>query len=176
MDLVSYQIRGQQTNPAELVNIGVNFYFGGAFQLADSVSKAYAALAPDSIYGYYWSALALSAIDTTMEQGLAIPSYEKTLEIAEKDKARFKSQAVRAATTLAIYNFNIKNDKEAALAYAARGLAIDPTNENLLNVQRVASAKPQPPAPAPKSKTPPTPPSKDTKVKTANGKTKVKNR
>ncbi|HEU4634292.1 MAG TPA: hypothetical protein VFS22_09920, partial [Flavisolibacter sp.] len=138
-----------------------SFYFGGAFQKADSTAKAYSALAPDSIYGYYWSALALSAIDTSGEQGLAVPSYEKTLEIAEKDKDRFKSQGVRAATTLAIYSFNVKNDKEAALAYADRGLVFDPTNANLLNVKNVAGAKQQAPA-------------KETKVKTENGKTKVK--
>ena len=161
LNLMSYQLRGERTSPAELVNIAVSFYFGGAFQKADSTAKAYSALAPDSIYGYYWSALALSAIDTSGEQGLAVPSYEKTLEIAEKDKDRFKSQGVRAATTLAIYSFNVKNDKEAALAYADRGLVFDPTNANLLNVKNVAGAKQQTPA-------------KETKVKTENGKTKVK--
>src|SRR5215203_2428719 len=94
LDLMSYQIRGKQTNPAELVNIAVSFFFGSAYQKADSVSKAYSAIAPDSIYGHYWSALALSSIDTTMEQGLAMPDYQKVLDIAEKDKLRFKSQGV----------------------------------------------------------------------------------
>ncbi|MGN6165531.1 MAG: tetratricopeptide repeat protein [Flavisolibacter sp.] len=141
-NLMSYQLRGTQTTPTELINdVAVPFYFGGNYQQSDSAAKAYAALAPDSIYGYYWSALALGAIDTTMEQGLAMPDYQKVLDIAEKDKVRFKSQGVRAATTLAIYSYNIKNDKEAALAYADRGLAFDPTNANLLNVKNVASTK-----------------------------------
>jgi hypothetical protein len=162
LNLMSYQLRGERTSPAELVNIAVSFYFGGAFQKADSTAKAYSATAPDSIYGYYWSALALSAIDTTMEQGLAMPDFQKVLDIAEKDKVRFKSQGVRAATTLAIYSFNVKNDKAAAIAFADRGLAFDPTNANLLNVKNVAGSKPQTSAP------------KETKVKTENGKTKVK--
>jgi tetratricopeptide (TPR) repeat protein len=167
LNLMSYKLRGEKTNPAELVNIGVSFFFGGDYVRADSLEKAYSALAPDSIYGYYWSALANERIDTTMEQGLAMPGYEKTLEIAEKDMARFKSQGVRAATTLAIYSFNIKNDKAAALAYAERGLAFDPTNANLLNVKNVAGSKPQ-------TSPPPKTPAKETKVKTENGKTKVK--
>jgi Flp pilus assembly protein TadD len=169
LDLMSYQIRGKQTNPAELVNIAVSFFFGGAYQKADSIAKAYSAIAPDSIYGYYWSALSLSAIDTTMQQGLAMESYQKSLDIAEKDKVRFKSQGIRAAQTLAIYNFNIKNDKTAAAGYVQRGLAFDPTNANLLNIQKVLNEKPQ--APAPQKSTPAT---KNTKTKTEATKTKVK--
>jgi tetratricopeptide (TPR) repeat protein len=156
LDLMSYQIRGKQTNPAELVNISVNFFFGGAYQRADSVALAYAQIAPDSIHGYYWSGLARQSIDTAMTQGLAMPSYEKTLQIAETDKVRFRSQGVRAATNLAIYSFNIKEDKAAALAYAERGLAFDPQNANLLNVKNVASAQPKaaPPATPKKPATP----------------------
>jgi len=168
LDLMSYQIRGKQTNPAELVNIAVSFFFGSAYQKADSVSKAYSAIAPDSIYGHYWSALALSSIDTTMEQGLAMPDYQKVLDIAEKDKLRFKSQGVRAATTLAIYSFNIKNDKTAAVAFADRGLAFDPTNANLLRVKDVANAKPQAPpkTPAKSNTNSSSNAAKDTKTKT----------
>jgi hypothetical protein len=111
-----------------------------------------------------------------MQQGLAMSSYEKTLEVASRDKVRFKSQGVRAATSLAIYSFNIKNDKAAAIAYADRGLEFDPTNANLLNVKNVANAKPAAPS---KPSTPAksggsSSGSKETKVKVENGKTKVK--
>ena len=145
LNLLSYNLRGpEKSSPTELINgVSIPYFFGGAYEKSDSASKAYSAMAPDSIYGHYWSALALSAIDTTMEQGLAMPSYEKVLEIAAKDKERFKSQGVRAATSLAIYSFNIKNDKEAALQYAEKGLEFDPENVNLKNVKEVASAKPK---------------------------------
>ncbi len=141
LDLMSYQLRGERTSPAELVNIAVSFFFGGDYQRADSLALAYAAAAPDSIYGPYWSALSRERIDTTMEQGLAMPAYQKVLDIASTDKVRFKSQGVRAAQTLAIYSFNIKNDKAAALAFADKGLEFDPTNANLLNIKQVASGK-----------------------------------
>ena len=167
LNRMSYQLRGTQTSPTELINgVAVPFFFGGAYSQADSAAKAYSALAPDSIYGYYWSALALNAIDTSMEQGLAMPDFQKTLDLAEKDKERFKSMGVRAATTLAIYNYNVKNEKDSALAYAERGLVLDPENANLLNVKRVASAK-QPAAP---SKSPATDTKKTTSGKTTSGK------
>jgi tetratricopeptide (TPR) repeat protein len=177
LNMMSYNLRGpERSNPAELVNISVSYFFGGAYEKADSAALAYARLAPDSIYGHYWSALARERIDTSMQQGLAMSSYEKTLEVASRDKVRFKSQGVRAATSLAIYSFNIKNDKTAAIAYADRGLEFDPTNANLLNVKNVANAKPAAPS---KPSTPAksggaSSGSKETKVKVENGKTKVK--
>lgn len=156
LNLLSFKMRGpERTAPTELINsIALPYFFGGDYVRADSAAKAYATIAPDSIYGHYWSALALERIDTSMAQGLAMPSYEKTLQVSETDKVRFKSQGTRAATNLAIYSFNIKNDKAAALAFADRGLAFDPTNANLLRVKEVASAKPAPPAKTPPAKTP----------------------
>ena len=100
LDLMSYQLRGEKTNPAESGKYCCSFFFGGDYQRADSLALAYAAAAPDSIYGYYWSALARERIDTTMQQGLAMPAYQKTLDIAATDKERFKSQGIRAAQTL----------------------------------------------------------------------------
>jgi hypothetical protein len=172
LNLMSYKLRGpERSNPAELVNIAVSYYFGGEYQKADSSALAYAAMAPDSIYGHYWSALSRERIDTSMQQGLAMSSYEKTLEVASKDKARFKTQGVRAARTLAIYNFNVRNDKAATIAYVDRGLEFDPTDASLLNIKNVANAKPATPA------TPSKPSgnnSRDVKVKVEKGKTKAK--
>jgi tetratricopeptide (TPR) repeat protein len=164
--LMSYQLRYPKADKAELISyIAVPLYLGGAYQKADSVARVYSQLAPDSIHGYYWSALALAAIDTSMSQGLAIPAYEKVLTIAEKDPARLKSQGVNAARTLAIYYNNIKADRAAATTYLDRGLAIDPTNPNLLAIQNAfkgTSRSPQPTASSTKSKTEPN----KTKVKT----------
>lgn len=143
LNKLSISLRGaEKSAPTEWINgVALPYFFGGAYQKADSAAKVYTAMAPDSIWGYYWSALALSAIDTTMEQGLAMPDYQKVLDIAATDKARFKSQGVRAAQTLAIYSFNVKNDKTAALTYVDKGLEFDPANANLLNIKQVASSK-----------------------------------
>jgi len=134
--LLSYQLRGKQANPAELFQIGLPYYQGRAFQRADSVFTAYSTALPDSIYGYYWSAQSRAQMDTSMEKGLAIPMYLKTLEVAEKNPARFKTQGVVSAGYLMGYSFNIKKDKEAALAYVNRGLALDPANTTLLGYKK----------------------------------------
>jgi tetratricopeptide (TPR) repeat protein len=138
--LLSYQLRGSQAGPAELFQIGIPYYQGRAFERADSVFTAYATALPDSIYGWYWSGLTRHQMDTTLEKGLAVEPYKKTLEIAEKDKARLKSQGVAASIYLAGYSNNIQKDKEAAISYVKRGLELDPANATLLSINRALTA------------------------------------
>lgn len=147
--LMSYELRNKQSRASkdELISyVAVPFYLGGNYEKADSIAQVYTTSAPDSIHGYYWSALARTAIDTNMQQGLAMPMWDKVLTLAEGSKERFSSQGVRAATSLAVYHTNIKADRTTALTYVTRGLAFDPANENLLNIQKVLSqaAKPAP--------------------------------
>ena len=138
--LLSYQLRGNKANPAELFQIGLPYYQGRSFERADSVFTAYATALPDSIYGWYWSGLSRHQMDTTLEKGLAVEPYKKTLEIAEKDKARLKSQGVQASIYLAGYHNNILKDKDAAISYTKRGLEIDPQNATLLSINKALSA------------------------------------
>ncbi len=166
--LMSYQLRatqpGGRTDKDELIRyVAVPLYFGSAYQRADSIGKIYSAMAPDSIHGYYWSALALTALDSTRQAGLAVPSWEKVLTVAEKDKERLKAQGVRAANELVIYYNNIKADRSAALDFLNRGLALDPSNANLLAIQKALQGG----AAKPSSKT-------EVKSKTDDGKTKTK--
>lgn len=140
--LLSFQLRGDKANPAELFQIGLPYYQGRNFTRADSVFTAYSIALPDSIYGHYWSALSRAQQDTTMEQGIAVPAYQKTLQVAEKDKVRFKSQGLAASGYLAGYYNNIKKDKDAALTYINKGLEFDPTNATLLGAKRALSATP----------------------------------
>ncbi|HVG14999.1 MAG TPA: hypothetical protein VM935_08560, partial [Chitinophagaceae bacterium] len=128
------------------------YYQGRSFARADSVFTAYSTALPDSIYGYYWSALSRAQQDTTLENGLAVSAYQKALEIAEKDKVRLKSQGVASSLYLAGYTNNIKKDKEGAIAYLKRGLEFDPANASLQNTLNILQKAP---APAQRSTTPP---------------------
>src|SRR5690606_1537126 len=97
-----------------------------------SIFKIYTQANPDSIYGYLWSAYANAAIDSTMEQGRAVPAYKKLLEIASKDKERYKSQGIAASGYLAGYYNNILSDKDSAIVYLEKGLEFDPTHEGFI--------------------------------------------
>jgi tetratricopeptide (TPR) repeat protein len=159
----------QNPNPAVLFQIGLPYYQGGAFQKADSVFTAYATALPDSIYGHYWSALSRAQLDPTMEQGLAVTAYERTLQIAEKDATRFKAMGVQSILPLAGYYNNVKKDKETAVAYLQRGIALDPNNANFQNTLKVLQT-PAKAAPA----TPKQQPAKSTGASSAGKKPGVK--
>ena len=161
--LISHQMQGDKANAANLFYIATRFYYGEDFATGDSVLTAYITAFPDTVQGYYWRALTRSRIDTNMSQALAIPDFEKTMQLAAADKPRFASQATQTAYILAVYYNNIKQDKAAAQAIIAKGLEFDPTNESLLNLQKQLAGVKQTASP----KT-------ETKVKTGNGQTKIK--
>jgi tetratricopeptide (TPR) repeat protein len=132
LKLLSYNLRkaaGASVSPNELISgVVIPYYQSKAYQKSDSISKMYIGLAPDSIYGYIWSARSLGMMDTTMENGLAVDAYNKLLDAASKDKVRYKSNGIEASGYLAGYYNNIKKDKANAIVYLKRGLEFDPTN------------------------------------------------
>jgi tetratricopeptide (TPR) repeat protein len=173
LGIILYGLQGANANPQNLVSIGVDFYQGGNLTKADSLFKAYSKAFPDSIYGYYWSARLNAQIDSSMAQGLAVPQYEQVLRVALLDTSRsaYKSMGVGAAGYLTGYYNNIKADKATALTYIDKGLALDPNNPTLQNYKKVLSARQQPPQ---KNSTSNNAAKGDTKTKTADNKTKVK--
>jgi tetratricopeptide (TPR) repeat protein len=176
LSVILYRLQGDKANPAQLVNVGTPFYYGGDFKKADSLFSAYSKAFPDSIYGYLWSAKALIQIDTAMTQGLAVPAYDQILRVAEMDKTRelFKSNGTFAAGYLTAYYNNIKGDKATALSYLQRGLAIDPSNATLLAYQKALQQQSSKPPAQQKNSTSNNAAKGDTKSKTTQTKTKVK--
>lgn len=160
----TFAVRGTPANAAEQFYVGTLFYYGENFPKSDTILTAYIAANPDSVQGYYWRGLSRSRIDTAMTEGLAVADFEKTIQLAEADKVRFKNQAVQAAQVLTIYYYNNKKDKAAASAMAKKGLEFDPTNASLLDLDSKLSGTAKPAAPA---KT-------ETKTKTTTDSTKTK--
>lgn len=167
--LAAYQLR-PDPDPARLVHIGLAYYQGGGYNRADSVFKLYTAAAPDSIFGYLWSARSLARIDTAMTEGLAVPAYEKLVEVSGKDKERYKSYGVEASGYLAGYSNNAKKDKDAAIMYLQKGLEFDPTNTAIQNNLRILQNSSRPSTGKTETKVK----GDKTKTKTEDGKTKTK--
>jgi len=134
--LKSHQLRGTQANPADFFYIGTRFYYANNFQTADTVFSNFVSAFPDSVDGYYWRALTRAQLDSNMAQGLAVPDFEKTIELGAASKERFKGQAAQAAQMLALYYNNVKKDRAAAQAAVAKGLEFDPANATLLDLAK----------------------------------------
>jgi len=119
-----------QPNPSkvDIYNAGFENFKAGNYMVADSVFDIYKTKFPDEVYGYYWSFRSLSVVDSTMEQGLAVPDAQKFIEIAEADKVKNKSTLITAYGYMAGYNANVKKDFPTAITYLDKIIEIDPAN------------------------------------------------
>jgi hypothetical protein len=155
-----------------------NLYRGGSYDAALADWATYTTKFPDETFGWYMTALAQSKIDTTMEQGLAAPSYQKVIDIGEAqwatDSAKVKGHLLSAYKYFIQYAFNVKKDKKLASDYSAKYLVKEPTDTEVQEFKKVfdnpatkvPTTRPATPA-TPRTPAPPTTP-----VKTGTGTTK----
>ncbi|MES1224739.1 MAG: tetratricopeptide repeat protein [Bacteroidota bacterium] len=114
------------------------FYWGVAnyriedYPKADSIFGIYIDKYPDQSFGYYWQAKSKALQDKEMDLGLAIPSYQKLVEVLQKDTtdANYKKWMVEAYGYLAAYEVNSRKDYTAAITYFEKTLNVDPENES----------------------------------------------
>jgi tetratricopeptide (TPR) repeat protein len=126
-----YTLNSNATN-VDLFNWGIALYMDKKYHSADSVFNIYATKFPEHVFGYYWKARANAAIDTAMTEGLAIPHYQQTIAIAEKDTANTTNvrYLVEAYGYIAAYTANEKKDFPAAIDYFEKLLVYDPDNSD----------------------------------------------
>lgn len=122
-----YEVKENATN-LDLYNWGLAHYSAQEFPKADSVFALYTEKYPEHIHGYYWRAKSNALIDTTMEQGLAVPHYQKVIELAAADSIKNKSLLIQAYGYVGAYQANVEKDFEEALVQFGKILELDPQN------------------------------------------------
>jgi tetratricopeptide (TPR) repeat protein len=127
-----WMTRVVQLNPnpgkVDLYNAGFENFKATNYQRADSIFGLYKTKYPDEVYGHYWSFRSRSVIDSTMENGLAVPDCQRFIEVAESDKVKNKNTLITAYGYMAGYNANVKKDFPAAIGYLDKILEVDPAN------------------------------------------------
>ena len=125
-----YYTGNEKANNLDLFNWGLASFRAGDFNMADSVFGMYVTKYPEQGFGYYWQARANAAIDTTMEQGLAIPHYQKLTEVIgdKTDDENNKKWLVEAYAYMAAYETNTQKDYAEAVDYFEKLLQVDPGN------------------------------------------------
>ncbi|MEP7239160.1 MAG: tetratricopeptide repeat protein, partial [Ferruginibacter sp.] len=127
-------IKPNYTN-VDLFNAGYNFYTINAYDSSNRYFTLFTEKYPDDILGYYMLGNANAVIDSTNALGLAVPYYLKTIEIGEKDttKPNAKNRLLVAYRFFIGYYFNGKKDKDSALIYVDKALALDPTDASMIS-------------------------------------------
>jgi tetratricopeptide (TPR) repeat protein len=121
----------------DLYNAGFENFKATEYNRADSLFSIYKTNYPDEVYGHYWSFRSLSVVDSTMEQGLAVPDCEKFISVAELDKSKNKSTLITAYGYMAGYQANIKKDFQAAIVYLDKMIEIDPNNQDAIKNKEI---------------------------------------
>jgi len=106
---------------------------------ADSVFGVYIDKFPDyAVYGYYWRARTNWALDTTLKQGLAVPYFQKMIQMADtsKDSVKFVDQ-IKVGYQYLIQYYLMKKDYKSAAENVSKFLPYDPSNQQMINLKNV---------------------------------------
>ncbi len=124
-----YQSNARAGN-VDLFDWGISAYLAKDYASADSIFTLYSEKYPDQTFGYYWKARADIAIDTTMEKGLAVPSYKQVIRLSTQDSTGHpnKKWLVEAYGYLAAYEANTEKNYPEAMEYLENLLVQDPGN------------------------------------------------
>ncbi len=145
----------------DLYYAGYDYFRAGAFDSSIKIFTTYTEKFPEDIFGYYMIGKSNAGIDSTGALGLAVPSYQKAIEIGEKeaDKEKVKNQLIGSYKFFIEYHYNVKKDQATALTYVDKALALDPADAQLISNKEFIS-KNDPKAPPKKPAAPAKPAAK----------------
>jgi tetratricopeptide (TPR) repeat protein len=113
--------------------MGTSLYFASDFAKADSAFLKVTEMNPDFQGGYLWRAKCNSQIDHESLKGLAKPYYEKFIELATPETAKYKTDLISAYKYLGYYYFLQKN-KEQARHFYLKVKELDPNDKQMNDV------------------------------------------
>ncbi len=128
----------------DIFNAGYNYYAANKMDSSNKYFQMYVDKYPNDIMGYYMLGNANAVIDSTGALGTAIPYYNKTIEIGMQDstKASNVTKIMNAYKFFIGYYANVKQDNATALEYVNKGLALVPTDPQLLSFKEILSKAP----------------------------------
>lgn len=137
----------------DMYHAGYNYFRAGLYEPAVEIFKQFGQKFPEDAFSYYMIGKSYSAIDSTMEKGLANPHFQKAIEIGSADKVKYKPQLIGSYKYFTAYFANIKRDKATAISYCDSVLLIDPADAEALNNKTAIEAMNMNPSPPKQSKT-----------------------
>jgi tetratricopeptide (TPR) repeat protein len=127
-----YYTNNEKANNLDLYYWGLAHFLGGDYVKADTVFGMYVQKYPEQSFGYYWQAKSKALADTNMTTGIAVPAYQKLIEVLDSSKTdpNYKKWMVEAYGYLAAYEANSQKDYAEAVEYFEKVLEVDASNED----------------------------------------------
>lgn len=129
-DLIEAKKKAEMPPSAyDMFYLGHANYVNGDYIKADSAFTRLSEMQPNSTLGYLYAAKARAQHDSTGTSGVAIPMYEKFVEIALEDPEKNKKELIDAYDYLGQFALHKSNDLTAATSYFRKILELDPANQ-----------------------------------------------
>ncbi|MFN0048443.1 MAG: tetratricopeptide repeat protein [Cytophagales bacterium] len=125
----------------DYLNWGRAYFNAEDYVQADTIFSALVRFKPEEPLGYKWKALSNSRQDKEAKSGIAVPHYEKFIEVATtKDALKYKNDIISGYTYIGKYYLNVKNIAKSKEAWK-KILALDPADPNATMVMKSLEAK-----------------------------------
>jgi tetratricopeptide (TPR) repeat protein len=130
IEMLNKKITEGQANTNDYMYLGKAYYMTKDYQKADSVFTSVTVKEPANVQAYLWIANTYFSLDPNSEEGLAYPKYEKVIEVAQIDTAKYKNELFESYSYMGS-NFLLakKPDYEKAANYYQKMLYLDPANK-----------------------------------------------
>ena len=131
------QYQGKKAKCGDLKTIEF-YYLGRAYLLlddsidADTSFATFISKSPTTPDGYYWRARTNLKIGK-FEDYNSLPYYQKYIELAEPNAAKFKDNLIESYQYLGVYYISKLKDKEKAKLYLNKALELDPNNQDTID-------------------------------------------
>ncbi len=126
------------------------YYFSNRYDKSRENAQLIIQKYPQQVYGYEWSFNNAIAIDTVRKDSIAVPDALKLNEFSATDTVKFRKQYISSVRYLAAYYINDARDRDQALVYFRKWLAIDPANAATIQgyIDQIERTAPKPGTPA----------------------------
>ncbi len=129
-------------NNLDLYNIAYNYYRSESLDSSLRYYELYGQKYPNEILPFFMSGKVASIIDSTLTSGLAVPHYEKAIQIGLTDTVKYKSQLMASYKYLFQYYAIGKKDIPTATTYINKAISLDPADADAIKFKSMLSAPP----------------------------------
>ncbi len=117
------------TSAYDLFYLGHSLYLDGQYEAADSAFTQLTQIQPNSSLGFLYAAKARAQYDSAGTAGVAVPMYEKYIELVGDETEKNKKELIDAYDYLGQYALYHKNNIGEATSYFQKILKLDPNNQ-----------------------------------------------
>ncbi len=131
----------KDTRKTDLFNAGNNYTKAGDYDKSIAIFDSYIQKFPDETFGYYMNAKNFLKKDSADIEGKGFTNYTKIVDMTDQVKGKpGENDRIKGSLRYLIeYYANVKRNKDSALFYTDKAIALDSTDADFKNIREIIS-------------------------------------